>query len=185
MLIQFCNSAASSPSSPFQVGLTRAGTEKLSLSKMMRRAAFRSLRGQVSAVVLAAPALSRRWGGGNNKVYDHSDAFSRRLTPEESIALEDQKHRTVSSVVPGKLFLRHWTAAEQSTVSIVNRVLSLLVTLGIFVWASGYAGLGLNGLNAWHCIVGVFLSCWLVLHTHEMWLIPAILGLAALQVLFN
>lgn len=162
--------------------VTIENKEKATPQSMLRRVAPRS-----SFLLAASPSfqISVRHGGGGPTQHDHSHIFSRSLTQEESIALEDQKKRTVSSVVPGKLFMRHWIAAEQSTVSIVNRALSLAVTLGIFVWASGYAGLGVNGLNAWHVVLMTFLANWIVLHTHMLWIAPVLLGAATAQILFN
>lgn len=113
---------------------------------MMRRVLLNTT--TLSTPKVAAVGLALRFGGHGPTVHDHSASFSRALTPEEKIALSDQSHRTVSSVVPGKLFMRHWLAGEQATVSIVNRTLSLFVTLGLFVWASGYSGLGWNSLSA-------------------------------------
>mmetsp|Transcript_53885 Transcript_53885/g.61912 ORF Transcript_53885/g.61912 Transcript_53885/m.61912 type:complete len:153 (+) Transcript_53885:43-501(+) len=152
---------------------------------MLRRVAPKPLSSIMGLRCSAAPmAVSWRFSGGVSH-HDHTHAFSRPLTPEESIALEDQKKRTVSGIVPGKLFMRHWTAAEQSTVSIVNRVVSLIVTLGIFIWATGYASLGYNGLNAWHVAILATLANWIVLHTHMLWLYPIMLGVTLAQLLFN
>jgi hypothetical protein len=153
---------------------------------MLRRAVLPSQRALVAAVSSSsAVTMGLRFGGHGPTEHDHSQSFSRALTPEENFALLDQKRRPVSSVVPGKLFMRHWTAAEQSTVSIVNRALSIAVTVGIFIWACGYSGLGVNGLNAWHVAGIVFLANWLVLHTHLLWLYPAMLSVVAAQLLLN
>lgn len=128
-------------------------------------------RGAAAALTTAA-----RFGGHAPTVHDQSGLFARALTVDEQLALEDQKHRTVSGVVPGKMFLRHWTAAEQSTVSILNRVLSIIVTLGIVLWAGAYSSLGFNGMNAVHAAALMFLWGWLGLHTHVMVvvIVPAI-----------
>src|SRR5688572_13094397 len=68
--------------------------------------------------------------------HDHSSAFASPLTREESIHLDSQKHRTVSGVVPGKVFMRHWTAGEQATISIYNRAISLVVSAAIVLGAT-------------------------------------------------
>lgn len=148
---------------------------------MLRRA----LPSKLGIVSASSYSFARRYGGHGPTEHDHTHAFSRPLTATENFALLDQKRRPVSGIVPGKLFMRHWIAAEQSTVSIVNRALSIAVTLGIFVWACGYSGMGWNGLNAWHVGCALFLGNWLVLHTHMMWLFPAMLFVVAAQLLLN
>lgn len=148
----------------------------------MRRALLPRLTVMGGSLVTAA----RCGHSGGPTHHDHSKIFTRPLSVEEQAVLDTQiNHRTVSSITPGKLFMRHWTAAEQSTVSIVNRLLSMVVTLSIFIWACGYSTLGYNGLNAWHIVLLAFFCNWMVLHTHMLWLFPAMLAVVTLQVLFN
>ena len=130
-------------------------------------------------------ATAMRFGGHSPTDHDHSASFGRQLTVEEQLALEDQKLRTVSGIVPGKLFMRHWVAGEQATVSIVNRFLSIFTSFGIMIWAVGFSGFGLSTYTAAHAAFGVYLLMWFVMHTHMLWLIPVFLGLTTAQILLN
>jgi hypothetical protein len=130
-------------------------------------------------------ALSLRHSGSSPTFHDHSDAFSRPLTVPEQLSLEDQKLRTVSGVVPGKLFMRHWVAGEQATISIVNRAVSVFTSFGILLWAVGFSGFGLSSMTAIHAMLGVYLLMWFVMHTHFLWLIPVFLSLVTAQIALN
>ncbi len=135
-----------------------------------------------ATAVLATPVRS---SSSSPTFHDHTDAFSRPLTAQEQLSLEEQSLRTVSGVVPGKLFMRHWVAGEQATVSIVNRLMSVVTSFGILIWAAGYSGFGLSSYTAIHAMVGVNLMMWVVMHTHMLWLIPVFLGLTTAQILLN
>ncbi|KEG14829.1 hypothetical protein DQ04_00291150 [Trypanosoma grayi] len=134
------------------------------------------------------PALSGalRHSHHTQTKHDFSGCFTRKLTPEEEEALElQQDRRTVSAVVPGKMFMRHWIATEQSTVSVVNRVMTGIMSVCLMLWACGYATLGYNGHNCAHVAGWAFMAYWLVLHTHCMWMAPAFVTLALMQLLLN
>ena len=127
-----------------------------------------------------AAATMRFGGGGGSQTFDHSASFSRPLTPDEQAALDAQKNRTVNKVVPGKVFMRHFIAAEQSTVSIENRVMSLILSGGIMLAFSVYSGVGLSTYNAALGFFFVFFMNFLVLHTH-MNLYPAFAAIAVIM----
>ncbi|EPY41047.1 hypothetical protein AGDE_02878 [Angomonas deanei] len=93
--------------------------------------------------------------------------------------------RTISAVVPGEMFIRHWIVAEQSAVSILNRVISGMIVVFSMLWAAGYATLGYNGHNSAHVAGWMFIAYWFVLHTHMMWLAPTFLGAAFLELALN
>jgi len=141
------------------------------------------LRRRLCVVPRVAPFV--RFGSHGPTTHDQSAAFSRPLTVEESMALEDQKNRTVSAIVPGKMFMRHFVMAEQSTVSIVNRALSLVASLGFIAWGVWFSDYGITTISAVHVSIGVSLAAWFILHTHMLWLLPVFLGLTTLQILFN
>ena len=115
---------------------------------------------------LTSTFQKRFGGGGPVKNYDHSASFSRQLTASESEALAQQKNRTVSSVIPGKLFMRHWLAGEQATVSIFNRGVSLGVTAGLVLWATFSFGNGNSNYSAVQMMCYTTFCLFLVLHTH-------------------
>lgn len=117
--------------------------------------------------------------------HDWSQVLPQHLSTADRAAVEAQKHRTVSGVVPGEMFMRHWIVAEQSTVSVVNRVISGMIAVFTMLWAAGYATLGYNGHNSAHVAGWIFIGYWLVLHTHLMWLAPALTGLALLELILN
>lgn len=117
--------------------------------------------------------------------HDWSQMWAEKPTAEESAEISKQLSRTVSAVVPGELFMRHWIVAEQSTVSVVNRVLSGMIVVFTMIWAAVYATLGYNGHNAAHSAGWTFIAYWFVLHTHLMWLAPTFLGLAFAELLLN
>ncbi|KAH9597906.1 hypothetical protein LSM04_005923 [Trypanosoma melophagium] len=136
----------------------------------------------------AFPALTMALRNGHHAQthHDFSNCFTRKLTPEEEVALRlQQEDRKVSAVVPGKMFMRHWIAAEQSTVSVVNRVMSGIIAVFLMLWACCYATLGYNGHNCAHVAGWTFIAYWVVLHTHCMTLIPVFITLALAQLLFN
>jgi hypothetical protein len=145
-----------------------------------------SMRRGVVPFSVKSAAVAMRFSGGSPTHHDHSNSFSRPLQPEEQSAFKAQiANRPVNSFVPGKVFMRHWIAAEQSTVSIVNRVLSILVTCGLIAYMQAYFKMGFNGMSALHSAVLVFLFNWLVLHTHLLWLYPVGLGAYAVNLILN
>ena len=124
----------------------------------------------------AATLSALRFSVDTSKTYDHSASFSRGLTAKEDEAVAALKNRTVSGIVPGKLFMRHWIAGEQATVSIYNRALSLIVTFGLILWAGSYSTLGFNTESAVAMQLAVFFAIFLVVHTHMMELYGVFLG---------
>lgn len=134
---------------------------------------------------LSALHMAARAGSHKPTTHDWSQIFPLHMTAEARAALQAQSHRTVSAVVPGKMFMRHWIVAEQSTVSVVNRVISGMIAVFTMIWAAGYATLGYNGHNSAHVAGWIFIAYWLVLHTHMMWLAPTMLGLALLELALN
>ena len=140
------------------------------------------LRRQVNTARLGVSCggfVAKRFGGGDHSVeYDHSGAFARPLAAQEAEALAAQKNRTVSGVVPGKVFMRHWISAEQATVSIYNRGLSVVVTIALILLAGVY-----STTNSWSTesalpMMGlVYFAYFLVLHTHMNSLWGAFFGL--------
>ncbi|RNF26979.1 uncharacterized protein Tco025E_00784 [Trypanosoma conorhini] len=136
----------------------------------------------------ALPALSGALRHGHHRLtqHDFSECFSRKLSSEEEEALQIlQEHRPVSAVVPGKMFMRHWIAAEQSTVSVVNRVISGIISVCLMIWSCGYATLGYNGHGCAHLAGWFFIAYWLILHTHCMALFPFFATIAVLQLVVN
>lgn len=135
----------------------------------------------------ALPAISMAVRAAHHKptTHDWSQMWSHPLTAEEAEVVAEQSHRTVSGVVPGEMFMRHWIVAEQSTVSVVNRVISGMIAVFTMIWAAGYATLGYNGHNAAHVAGWAFIGYWLVLHTHRMWLAPTFLALAFAELILN
>jgi hypothetical protein len=127
-----------------------------------------------SRATLSCGALvAKRFGGGDSSAeYDHSGAFARPLSGNETAILKKQKNRTVSGIVPGKLFMRHWIAAEQATVSIYNRGLSIAATIAIILAAGVY-----STSNSWTTesaipLMGlVYFAYFMVVHTHmnQLW----------------
>ncbi len=150
---------------------------------MLRRQLGCRFAGGIQSARALTAAL--RCSGSAPTIHDHSDAFERPLTVPEQLLLEDQKLRTVSGIVPGKMFMRHWAAGEQATISIVNRIVSITTSFGIMIWAVGFAGFGLSTYTAIHCMMGVFLLMWFVLHTHYLWLVPVLLSLLTAQIVLN
>jgi hypothetical protein len=111
-------------------------------------------------------ATSRRFGGVKAGNFDHSASFSRKLTESEAEALAAQKYRVVPGFVPGKLFMRHWVAGEQATVSIYNRGISVAVTALLVLGAGLYSTSAFHTESAWPFIFAAYFTYFLVLHTH-------------------
>ena len=134
------------------------------------------LRRQVNTARLSLSCgsmVAKRFGGVDHSVeYDHSGAFARPLGGSETEALIAQKNRTVSGVVPGKVFMRHWISAEQATVSIYNRGLSVMFTIALILLAGVY-----STTNSWSTesalpMMGlVYFAYFMVVHTHmnQLW----------------
>ncbi|KAK7198521.1 hypothetical protein NESM_000813800 [Novymonas esmeraldas] len=138
-----------------------------------------------TGAALSAFSMAARTAYHKPTTHDWSHILPQQMTADARAALQAQSHRTVSAVVPGEMFMRHWIVAEQSTVSVVNRVLSGMIAVFTMIWAAGYATLGYNGHNSAHVAGWMFIAYWLVLHTHMMWLAPTMLGLAILELLLN
>jgi inner membrane protein involved in colicin E2 resistance len=118
-------------------------------------------------------------------VYDHSASFSRSLSPDESEVLKAMADRTVSGVVPGKLFMRHWLAAEQATVSIYNRGLSAVVTMALLLWAGCYPTSGGTTESAIPMMGFAFFVYFMVVHTHMHNLYYAFFALYGIALVFG
>nr|CCC91470.1 conserved hypothetical protein [Trypanosoma congolense IL3000] len=111
---------------------------------------------------LTTSGVSLRHSHHKTTHHDFSDVFARQLTSEEAEAFRrQQEKRTVSSVVPGKMFMRHWIPAEQATDSVVDRVLSGFVFVCFMLWGCAYATLGFNGSSCAQMSFLVFLTYWL------------------------
>lgn len=121
-----------------------------------------------SSVACFLRNTQKRFSAGPVKDYDHSHVFTRALTEAETAGLNAQKHRTVSGVVPGKLFMRHWIAGEQAAVSIVNRTLSIAVTAGLGLWAAFDYNKGCTHYSAIHLMIYTFAAVFLVIHVHKV-----------------
>ncbi|KPI83939.1 hypothetical protein ABL78_7019 [Leptomonas seymouri] len=138
-----------------------------------------------TTAAFSAFSMAARTAHHKPTTHDWSHIFPQNMSPEASAALKAQSRRTVSAVVPGEMFMRHWIVAEQSTLSVVNRVISGIIAVCTMIWAAGYATLGYNGHNSAHVAGWMFVAYWLVLHTHMMWLLPAGVGMALLQLILN
>ena len=113
-------------------------------------------------------------GGHSPTIHDRSSLFSTPLTVDDKLNLEDQKNRTVSGVVPGKMFMRHWIAGEQSTISVANRAVSLSLSFMIILAAGFYWERGTSVVN-WTTVASlVFVGGFLAAHTHMMIIIPIV-----------
>lgn len=107
-------------------------------------------------------------------VHDWSHIWSQPPTREEQTAISLQNNRTVSAVVPGEMFMRHWIAAEQSTYSVSNRVISGMIIVVCMVWAAAYSTLGYNAHTCAHLAGWIFVAAYLcLLYSHQ-----AMLGVA-------
>ena len=111
-------------------------------------------------------AIQKRFGGGAGKSFHHEGSMGRAMNPFEGEALHNQTNRSVSKVIPGKLFMRHWMAGEQATVSIFNRGISIAVTAGMVLYGTFLYGNGNSQYSAIHMWLYVFMCTFLVLHTH-------------------
>lgn len=117
--------------------------------------------------------------------HDWSMIWANRPTKADQDAIESQMRRTVSAVVPGEMFMRHWIAAEQSTMSVANRVISGMIIVVCMVWAAGYATLGYNSHTCAHVAGWIFLATYLVvLYSHQL-LLGLALGLGATGLLIK
>ncbi|EKF98475.1 hypothetical protein TCSYLVIO_010627 [Trypanosoma cruzi] len=164
---------------------TRTTTKKQKDRFNMLRRVFPVSRAAVRGPTLALTAALRHGHHAQTR-HDFSGCFLRKLTREEEESLRVlQDNRPVSAVVPGKLFMRHWIAAEQSTVSVVNRVMSGIISVCLMLWSCGYATLGYNGHNCAHVAGWIFIAFWLVLHTHCMAMIPLFSLIALMQLVLN
>eukprot|EP00796_Vickermania_ingenoplastis_P009058 gene9058-6356_t len=137
----------------------------LSFGTMLRR------QSALPKAVVSSCALLQALRTAHHKptVHDWSNIWSKTPSVEEQAAINSQAHRTVSAVVPGELFMRHWIAAEQSTMSVANRVISGMIIVVGMVWAAGYATLGYNSHNSAHVAGWFFLALFFtILHTHNL-----------------
>lgn len=108
--------------------------------------------------------------------HDWSEMWSHSPSKLEQQYIQNEHNRTVSAVVPGEMFMRHWIAAEQSTMSVANRVISGMIIVVCMVWAAGYATLGYNSHTCAHMAGWIFVVSYLVvLYSHQY-----LLGLAAI-----
>lgn len=141
--------------------------------------------GCFAAAALPVISTAVRYAHHKPTTHDWSRIWSRPLSEDEAAKVAQQSHRTVSAVVPGEMFMRHWIVAEQSTVSVVNRVISGMIAVFTMIWAAGYATLGYNGHNAAHTAGWAFIAYWIILHTHRMWLTPTFLAFAFAELILN
>lgn len=139
----------------------------------------------VTRVQPAAALASFRFAGGAPTHHDHSGSFSRPLTAEEQLAMNDVKNRTVSKIVPGKLFMRHWIATEQSTYSIALRAV-FLTAIGVTgIYFGLYSGSGYSNLSWLQFAFAVAVANYVVLHTtHPVWMTAFISAYVALYLLW-
>ncbi len=141
-------------------------------------------RPRLAAVSLRTGVFAAARLGSHGPVhhYDHTASLSRAPSEAEALALAAQSNRTVSGVVPGKLFMRHWLAAQQSTESIYTRGLSLVWTGVIVVAAGVYGGFGLDTQSALMFEALAFFAIFLMAETH--WhLMPLFAGIYAVWLL--
>lgn len=112
-------------------------------------------------------------------VHDWSHIWSRPLAPKDQEAINFQKNRTVSAVVPGEMFMRHWIAAEQSTYSVADRVVSGMILVVCMVWAAGYATLGYNSHTCAHLAGWMFVAAYFSLLYFQQPMLGLVLALGA------
>lgn len=112
-------------------------------------------------------------------VHDWSNIWSRPLETKDCEAINLQKNRTVSAVVPGEMFMRHWIAAEQSTYSVADRVVSGMILVVCMVWAAGYATLGYNSHTCAHLAGWMFVAAYFSLLYCQQAMIGLVLALGA------
>ncbi|KNH03764.1 hypothetical protein XU18_4840 [Perkinsela sp. CCAP 1560/4] len=80
------------------------------------------------------------------------------VDPEEQNLLAQQTNRTISKSTPGKMFMLNYLSQEQSSASITNRIISVVVVLG--------------GAS-WFALYGPTISSWSVLTTMLIVIFPA------------
>ncbi|CCW64286.1 unnamed protein product [Phytomonas sp. EM1] len=133
------------------------------------------------------PALSLAHRASSHGVthHDWSQIFSHPLTDAEKELVQQQMKRTVSAVVPGKMFMRHWINTEQSTESVVDRVVGGMIIVFTIIWASGYSMLGYNSHTSAHMAGWLFIAYYIVFFTHVMWLAPVFLAGLTAQLMLN
>eukprot|EP00758_Cryptobia_borreli_P010434 Tbor_TRINITY_DN5567_c1_g1::TRINITY_DN5567_c1_g1_i1::g.13330::m.13330 len=144
---------------------------------MMRRAV--PFAPQCSLVAFAASPTyvsSYRFGGGAPTHHDHSGCFTRPLTMDEQSSMNSVLNRTVSGIVPGKMFMRHWIVTEQSSFSIVYRAVWFTVVLLVVGSTGLYSGAGINSQSWTQMATFLFLLSYIILHTHNRMLAPFALG---------
>ena len=142
---------------------------------MLRRTFASSLLPRASCAHATAAgcfASSLRFGGGGgaHAAVNHAASMTGHITAEQQAAIDAQAHRTVSSYVPGKMFMRHWLAGAQATESIYNRILSLGLTGALVVYGAVYAAGGTSGdLSVAHMTAFALLVLFVPVHTHHNW----------------
>lgn len=141
-----------------------------------------------SSLIKAVSGMSlqcaQRYAHHKPTVHDWSQIWRHTPSAEEQSAIQSQSHRTVSAVVPGEMFMRHWIAAEQSTMSVANRVISGMIIVVGMVWAAGFGTLGYNGHNCAHTAGWFFLAAFFViLHTHNLLMGLGLVAGATLELL--
>lgn len=134
---------------------------------------------KVAAVALASLHASIRSAHHKPTTHDWAPIWTHTPSAEESVAIKNQAFRPVSAVVPGEMFMRHWIAAEQSTVSVVNRVISGMIIVVCLVWASGFATLGYNSHSCAHTAGWFFLAAFYILLESHNLLLGALLAVGA------
>lgn len=163
-----------------------------SLGNVPQKFAFSRSSSAVSTAAAASRFTFVRFGGGHvgspQPPMDHSGSMLPRALNDAATkaAVDEQANRTVSGMVPGKLFMRHWIANEQATESIVNRIVSLGITAGVIVWASVYASSGpFACLSSAHFALLALIGIFLPLHTHHNWHGGVIVAAYFVAVYFN
>ncbi|CCW67851.1 unnamed protein product [Phytomonas sp. Hart1] len=132
-----------------------------------------------------ALSSSHRTSSHSATHHDWSRIFSHPLTDVEKELVQQQMNRTVSTVVPGKMFMRHWINTEQSTESVVDRVVGGMIIIFTIIWASGYSTLGYNSHTSAHTAGWFFIAYYIVFLTHAMWLAPVFMTGLAAQLMLN
>lgn len=134
-----------------------------------------------------AAAMQLRFGGGsdNPSKYDNSHTFSRSLSAEEQQLFAAQTHnRPVNAIVPGKMFMRHFIAGEQATVSVYNRAISWAVTFFLVFGGSLYVPMGFGSdQGTMQTSMAVLFATFIITHTHlNLW--PTFCAVTAVSLLF-
>ena len=144
---------------------------------MLRRnfASTVTARNLFAASASSTPFLAStfRYGGqpaGPGRPLDHSASMSGKIDAATQATIDAQAKRTVAAFVPGKLFMRHWIAGIQAFESIYNRILSLIVTMGIILYGSVYSSNGTaTGLNSAVFAMFALMMIFIPYHTHHLW----------------